>query len=689
MSITAPGVIDVLEEDGYAGWIRLPHHICKGLGKAFPSAGQIDPAMVQVSFKDRIFYGRPLPAKSPQTPNVILSSLYSKPSETMLENDECLIERVFYGKIPFVEAVEVEVIAGELESKTLLVSHLAMEGLAISLSGVQVLIRSVSPASDDLGLIGPQTRIIMAHQETPAIEFANKPLIGMLEDPRSSLDFAYNRLYEMVCYPVMHRDLLQGLPIGIPNGVILSGPPGVGKTHLVRRLAEASGVPALPVDASNIMASGLGESESNLAKAFSDAISLADSNSTGMAILFLDELDAIGAKREGASAVKARIVAQLLTLMDGSESVRRRNVVIIGATNRPNALDPALRRPGRFDREIIIDPPTAMERHSLLGALAANIGKEESLDLEAISKATIGYVAADLSALYREAVLIAYKENGKHLRLSTEHLIRAMRLVGPSLNRDYRVNLDPSLTLDSIGGYEDIKTRLQRWVLGPLKDPERYRLLGLGPPRGILLHGPPGCSKTTFAKALAATAACTFYSINGATAFSSLVGESERIVRDTFAMARMTAPAIIFIDEIDAMVGKRGSGSGDVVQERILSTMLNEMDGVHTVEGRPLIVLGATNRLDCIDSALLRPGRFDQILEVALPNAAERLAILHVLAKSTCMADDANLGLLIGRTEGWSGAQLMALVQEAAMAAYQEDCDAVAMQHIEAALTRL
>jgi transitional endoplasmic reticulum ATPase len=455
----------------------------------------------------------------------------------------------------------------------------------------------------------------------------------------------------------MLKAAIIGSELDIPRGILLSGPPGVGKTHLVRTLCTKLQIPIVELVASEIRSPGLGQTEVNLRSIFMQA---QERGRHSCCVLFIDEVDVIGVKREvGALQHQVCLLAQLLVLIDGVEG-ERENVIVIGATNRPNDIDAALRRPGRFDREIIIEPPSEELRSKLLDSMLFGLDGVDQDIIRMMARRTIGYVPADLAALCREIILQTVSGIAK---LDERLITRALALVGPSLTREYRVNVEPNLTWDSIGGLSQIKEELQKAVEWPLKYADSFTRLGIRPPRGILLYGPPGCSKTTIAKILASSGGFSFYSLSAASVYSCYVGEAERILRGIFTSARQTAPALVFIDELDALVGKRGDG--DLAQERILSTLLNEMDGVETCG--QVVVLGATNRIEVIDAALLRPGRFDRIVYVGLPDRDSRHAILKLLREKTPM--DVNLEEISDKTDGYSGADMVQFVQEAALSA--------------------
>lgn len=676
----ARGFMEIIEDPNpeTSGWIFLPHQLCKSL----KPAGKDAITYIRVLHGDAFLYGRPLPHRDLRAGHIIASRKYS----TLLAGEREPIK--CYGKLPFAAKIAVSIVSGGLETaliKARLFSAPVCPGMVIDLGDAILSVASVEPSSADLAAVGSKTEVDCIREQPAARQPPSSTVTGLIEDPKSSLDHAYNRLYEMVCYPILYREQLKALPVGLPKGILLHGPPGVGKTHLVRRISSAVGLPLVVVNGPEILSSTAGESEENLRGVFRAAEEAAAESSLGVSLLFMDEIDSIAGKRTGQnSPTSIRVVAQLLTLLDGAKG--RGQVIVVGATNRPNDLDPAIRRPGRFDRECMLEPPSALER---MGLLRGMLPPQSAVDFEAVARATIGYVAADLAALHREAFCRALARSAHDLHVTTQDLVDSLKAVGPSLSRDYRIAVDPSVSLDSIGGYEGVKAKVDLVVMGPLRQAEKYARLSIRPPRGILLHGPPGCSKTTFAKAIANTAGCSFYSISGARAFSAFVGESERVIRDTFLHARMTAPSIIFIDEIDAMVGKRSAGEGakDQVQERILSTFLNEMDGI--IAAQSVMVLGATNRLEAIDSALLRPGRFDYLLEIPLPNHLERLSILHVLTRSMPIDRHTDLEAIASRTDGWSGAQLKNLLQEAALLALHKDMAIVSDACIEQALQLL
>ncbi|CAG8583376.1 9892_t:CDS:10, partial [Dentiscutata heterogama] len=492
----------------------------------------------------------------------------------------------------------------------------------------------------------------------------------------------YEALYEVVSYPLIYRDLIQQLNIECPKGILLYGPPGVGKTFLVNQISKACGAKMITIHGPDVFGPFFGESERRLRNAFSQAKDLTIKEDCPV-ILFIDELDALASRRTETQFHESRVIAQLLTLMDGMES--RGRLVVIAATNRPNAIDPALRRPGRFDREIAVDVPSEQSRLEILKSQTFKMPLDDDIDLDDVldqlASVTNGYVGADLASLCREAAMNAVhrqaaleKNEPVNLvpKITMDDFAGAMLRIVPSLRRGYHVNVG-KINWDDIGGLDDVKKKLKQAVEWPIKYRHTFERLGLKPPNGILLYGPPGCSKTTLAKVIASTSGATFLSINGAQLYSPYVGDSEQIIRTTFQRARSTSPSIIFFDEIDAIVGKRSlgsSGNNDSVQERVLSMLLNEMDGIEVAAS--VLVVGATNRPDMLDAALLRPGRFDKLIYVPPPDLSAREQILKIYTSNMPLSDDVDLNLIAKQTELYTGADLKNLCRESAIISLRE-----------------
>ncbi|KAJ1972364.1 AAA+-type ATPase [Dimargaris xerosporica] len=514
---------------------------------------------------------------------------------------------------------------------------------------------------------------------------------------------------EMVELPLTQPELFAQYGQRPPRGVLLYGPPGTGKTLIARAVASETNAHVIYINGPSVMSKYYGETEANLRALFAEAVRHSP------AIIFIDEIDALCPKRdEAAGESEARIVATLLTLMDGcdpqasSTSARMTTSndarwVVIGATNRPDALDDALRRPGRFDREVEIGIPDQMARGAILRTLLAAIPHTVTdADIARLAARAHGYVGADLAAVCREAGLIAIQRHvgrgqfaaptatdpepldpsAVHLAVTYEELDRAMTQVRPSAMREVLLEV-PKVYWHDIGGQDDIKQKLRESVEWPLQHPEAFHRMGIRPPKGILLYGPPGCSKTLMAKALATEAGLNFIAVKGPELFNKWVGESEKAIRTVFRKARQASPSIVFFDEIDALTVKRGGGDGDGVSvaDRVLSQLLSELDGIEPLVN--VTVVAATNRPDIIDDALLRPGRIDRILYVGPPDPAARRAILELrLAKMTCDSDVA-IDWLVEQTSGYSGAEVVALCHEAAFAAMEEDvrAQAVAQRH--------
>ncbi|PLJ77267.1 MAG: AAA family ATPase, partial [Thermofilum sp. NZ13] len=471
-------------------------------------------------------------------------------------------------------------------------------------------------------------------------------------DDIGDLEEAKQKIREMVELPLKHPELFKRLGIDPPKGILLYGPPGTGKTLLAKAVANETDAYFIAINGPEIMSKFYGESEQRLREIFEEAKEHAP------AIIFIDEIDAIAPKREEVTGeVEKRVVAQLLALMDGLEA--RGDVIVIGATNRPNALDPALRRPGRFDREIEIGIPDKRGRLEILKVHTRSMPLAKNVDLEKLAEITHGYVGADLAALCREAAMKALRrvlpkidlekeeipvEVLETIEVEMEDFLNAFREITPSALREIEVEV-PNVRWDDIGGLEDVKQQLREAVEWPLKYPESFERLGIDPPKGILLYGPPGTGKTLLAKAVATESEANFVSIKGPEIFSKWVGESERAIREIFRKARQAAPCVIFIDEIDALAPMRGLVSSDSgVTERVVSQLLTEMDGLERLEG--VVVIAATNRPDIIDPALLRPGRFDRLVYVPPPDEKARLEIFKVHTRRMPLAEDVDLAEL-------------------------------------------
>ncbi|KAI8092162.1 P-loop containing nucleoside triphosphate hydrolase protein [Gilbertella persicaria] len=548
-------------------------------------------------------------------------------------------------------------------------NHVLECSASISTPLLSIKVVSVYPESTPVLLSSATLVTLTEESQTNGLEKAVQSMSIDDNQAISSFEKAYKTLYEVVCFPFLYRDWVSKLGIECPKGVLLYGPPGVGKTFLVSCVAKKCNAKLFVINGSELFGPLVGESEEKLRNIFSQAREHAVKQDEPV-VLFIDEIDALTPKRDQSQSHENRMVAQLLTLMDGVKS--RGKLVVVGATNRPNAIDPALRRPGRFDREIHMEPPNVSDRHSLFKAQIDKMPLDESIDIDTLANMTNGYVAADINSVCREAAMHAIQRANRenHVLVNMMDFKAAFSVVGPSMQRGFQVQVD-KMKWEDVGGLEDVKKRLKQAVEWPLLYKDSFKRLGLKPPRGILLYGPPGCSKTTLVKVIASSANVAFLSINGAQLYSPFVGDSEKIVRTTFQKARASAPAIIFLDETEAIVGKRnmgnGGSSGDSVQERVLSTLLNEMDGVESADS--VLVVGATNRPDMLDAALMRPGRFDQAVYVPPPDEKARFEILKIHTRNMPLASDVNLLEIASKTHCYTGADLQNVCREAAMVA--------------------
>ena len=581
-------------------------------------------------------------------------------------------------KVVFAPTEPLKIMGGEEYLSQVLEGRVVMRGDTVELNvmgrKLELVIVNMAPSAEAL-LIGVQTKIVVS--DKPAKEvMASIPRVTY--EDIGGLGNETRKVREMIELPLKHPELFERLGVEAPRGVLLHGPPGTGKTLLAKAVAGETSANFTNLSGPEIMSKYYGQSEENLREIFKQAQENAPS------IIFIDEIDSIAPKRDEVSGeVERRVVAQLLSLMDGLES--RGKVVVIGATNRPNALDPALRRPGRFDREIEIGIPDRNGRLEILQIHTRGMPLSKDVDLAKLADMSHGYAGADIAALAKEAAMRSLRrllpdidlqmaeipaEVLNRISVEWKDFLDAFREMSPSTLREVLVE-SPNVHWGDIGGLEEVKQELVETVEWPLKYGPLFSHMDTRPPRGILLHGPPGTGKTMLAKAVATESEANFISIKGPEFLSKWVGESEKAVRETFRKARQAAPCVIFLDELDSIAPTRGGVSGDShVTERVISQLLTELDGLVELNG--VTVIAATNRPDMVDMALLRPGRFDRLIFIPPPNREARRRILEIQMRGKPMAKDINLDEMAKRTDNFTGADLAALLNEASMLAIRE-----------------
>ena len=616
-------------------------------------------------------------------------------------------ERVVVAPLESIPPIDERYLADALESVPLIKGDNVMVPYFGGRLTFQVI--SVTPGSDAVLITQKTTFTIAEKGETlrgvPQVTYED---IGGLTDE-------IKKVREMIELPLRHPEIFEKLGIEAPKGVLLYGPPGTGKTLLAKAVANESNAHFISISGPEIMSKFYGESEARLREIFKEAREKAPS------IIFVDEIDSIAPKREEVTGeVERRVVSQMLSLMDGLEA--RGKVIVISATNRPNAIDPALRRPGRFDREIEIKVPDKKGRKDILAIHSRNMPLDDDVNTDKISSVSHGYVGADLEYLCKEAAMKCLRrllpilnleeekippETLDKLIVNHEDFTKALIEVTPSGMREVFIE-NPDVKWEEVGGLEDVKRDLQEAVEWPMKYPGLYDKLGHNMPRGILLHGPSGTGKTLLAKAVATQSEANFVSVRGPELLSKWVGESERGIREIFKRARQSAPCVVFFDEIDSIAPIRGAGGETAVTERVVSQLLTELDGMENMHG--VVVLAATNRADMIDPALLRPGRFDKIIQIPLPDKESRKSILRINAKKIPTVESSedpqhvNFDKIAEMTDGMSGADTASIANTAVSLVIHEFLDAypdvkdvekkstearVTMQHFEEAVKKV
>ena len=587
------------------------------------------------------------------------------------------IEAKIAQRVTLAPTEPLRIVGGEEYLSQILEGRVLARGdyVPISVMGrkIDLVVTSTTPTAEAV-IVTDQTQVTVGEQ----VKEAPRAIPRIAYEEIGGLRPVIQKVREMIELPLRHPELFERLGVEAPKGVLLHGPPGTGKTLLAKAVASETNANFYSIGGPEIMSKFYGESEERLREIFKEAQENAPS------IIFIDEIDSIAPKREEVTGeVEKRVVSQLLSVMDGLQS--RGKVVVIGATNRINSIDPALRRPGRFDREIEIGVPDRDGRLEILQIHTRGMPLTEDVDLKRLADVTHGFVGADLEALAKEAAIRALRRILPEINLEAENIpvevlnkiiVRmsdfqeALKEVEPSAMREVLVEV-PDIKWEDIGGLEGVKEELREAIEWPLKYPELFAQMNAVPPKGLLLYGPPGTGKTLLAKAAANESEANFISVKGPELLNKFVGESEKAIREVFRKARQASPCIIFFDEIDSVAPVRGSGSGDSnVTERVISQFLTEMDGLE--ELRNVVIIAATNRPDIVDPALLRPGRFDRMLLVPPPDLEARKQIFRIHTKKTPLADDVKLDELARKTEGYTGADIASICNTAVMLSIKE-----------------
>ncbi len=549
--------------------------------------------------------------------------------------------------------------------------------------------------TDPEGVVVITERTEVSILDRPVKGFGSMRGTGISYEDVGGLRNEVQRVREMIELPMKHPEVFSKLGIEPPKGVLLHGPPGTGKTLIAKAVANETNANFFSIAGPEVMSKYYGESEQRLREIFEEA------NRNTPSIIFIDELDSIAPKRGDVTGeVERRVVAQLLAMMDGLKE--RGQVVVIGATNRVDAIDPALRRPGRFDREIEIGVPDRTDRMEILQIHVRNMPIDESVSLDDLADRTNGFVGADISALCKEAAMKVLRRHLPEISfdddipqevldgmsVTVQDFENALKEIEPSAMREVFVEIS-DVGWQDVGGIGTLRQEIVESVEWPLKRPEKFEEMGIRPPRGVLLYGPPGTGKTLIARAVAKETKANFISVKGPQLLSKWVGESEKAMREIFKKARQVSPAIIFFDELDAIAPMRGMEEGHRTSERVVNQLLAELDGLETL--KDVVVIAATNRPDIIDPALLRSGRFDRLLFVGPPDRAGRFEILKIHTSKTPNGDDVSLEELAELTESYVGSDLESLCREAVMLALREDPEAreVEMRHYREALKRV
>ena len=719
-------VMEALQEEAYKGIVRIDSETMHNIGVHSGDIVEIEGARITVGIVDRAYptdVGQSIirmdgilrrNAKTGIGENVRVrkadikeaTSIVIAPAQkgVMVRADPELFKRVLVGRA--VVKGDIIVPGGVRQRKRTMNESPFFEDVfnnmfdetfsigTFGLAGLRFIVVSTTPKTDPI-LITESTSITL---NPKAVEISEEKVLEVTYEDIGGIEEEVTKVREMVELPLKHPEIFEKLGIQPPAGVLLHGPPGSGKTLLAKAVANESEANFVLVNGPEIMNKFYGESERKIRSIFEEAEKNAPS------IIFFDEIDAIAPKREETyGEVERRVVSQLLTQMDGLK--KRGKVIVIGATNRPNAIDPALRRPGRFDREISIGVPNKKGRLNILKIHTRLMPLTKDVSLEKLADVTHGFVGADLSALTKEAAMNVLrrilpdinlgekseipKKILEDLKITSKDFQEALKIVRPSVLREVLIET-PNVRWEEIGGLNSIKKELKETIEWPLKNPKVFKRLGIKPPRGVLMYGPPGTGKTLLAKAVAKETEANFISVKGPELLNKWVGESEKRIRRVFERARQAAPTIIFLDEIDAIAPRRGAYEGEGnVTERVVNTLLAEMDGLE--ELNDVIVIGATNRPDVVDPALLRPGRFDRLMLTPPPSEEGRVQILKIHTKKMPLTQDVDLKELATSTDGYVGADIESLCREAGIEALRESIGAkeVNMSHFKKALKRV